>query len=77
MATVNFSVPEDVKKKFDRAFAGKNKSRVIADLMAQAVEEQLVQKRRSQAIDALLNRLRTKGTVTASEARRARQTGRP
>ena len=40
MATVNFSVPEDVKKKFDRAFAGKNKSRVIADLMAQAVEAQ-------------------------------------
>ena len=42
MATVNFSVPEEVKKKFDRAFAGKNKSRVIADLMSQAVEEQLV-----------------------------------
>ncbi len=77
MATVNFSVPEDVKRKFDRAFAGKNKSRVIADLMAQAVEEQLVQKRRSQAIDALLSRCRTKRTVTASEVLRARHTGRP
>ncbi len=77
MATVNFSVPEDVKKKFDRAFAGKNKSRVIADLMAQAVEEQLMQKRRSGAIDALLGRRRTKRPVTASEVRRARETGRP
>ncbi|MDP9132783.1 MAG: hypothetical protein M3M98_06590 [Nitrospirota bacterium] len=77
MATVNFSVPEDVKKKFDRAFAGKNKSRVIADLMAQAVEEQLMQKRRSEAIDALLGRRRTKRPVTASEVRRARETGRP
>jgi hypothetical protein len=46
MATVNFSVPENVKRKFDKAFAGKNKSRVIADLMAQAIEEQHVQKRR-------------------------------
>ena len=77
MATVNFSVPEDVKRKFDRAFAGKNKSRVIADLMAQAVEEQMVQRRRSQAIDALLGRRRTKRPVTASEVRRARETGRP
>ncbi len=54
MATVSFSIPEDVKKKFDRAFAGKNKSRVIADLMAQAVEEQLMQKRRSEATVALV-----------------------
>ncbi len=77
MATVSFSIPEDVKKKFDRAFAGKNKSRVIADLMAQAVEEQLMQKRRSEATDALLGRRRTKRPVTASEVRRARETGRP
>jgi hypothetical protein len=34
MATVNFSVPEDGKREFDKAFAGKNKSRVIADLMS-------------------------------------------
>lgn len=77
MATVNFSVPEDVKKKFDRAFAGKNKSRVIADLMAQAVENQLVQKRRNAAIDALLGRRRTKRPVVTSDVRRARDAGRP
>ena len=76
MATVNFSVPEDVKKKFDKAFAGKNKSRVIAELMTQAVEEQLLQKRRSEAIDALLSRRRTKRPVTASDIRRARDRGR-
>lgn len=76
MATVNFSVPEEVKKKFERAFAGKNKSRVIADLMTQAVEEQLMLKRRGEAIDALLERRRTKRPVTAREIRRARVTGR-
>ena len=77
MATVNFSVPEDVKREFDRAFAGKNKSRVIADLMAQAVEEQHVQKRRSKAIDALLARRRTRRPVTAKQIRRTREAGRP
>ncbi len=65
-----------MKKKFDRAFAGKNKSRVIADLMAQAVEEQLILKRRSEAIDALLGRRRIKRPVAASQLRRARETGR-
>jgi hypothetical protein len=77
MATVNFSVPEDIKKNFDKAFAGRNKSRVIADLMAQAIEEQHVQKRRSKAIDALLARRRTKRPVTAKQVRRAREAGRP
>ncbi|MCC6967805.1 MAG: hypothetical protein IT391_16145 [Nitrospira sp.] len=76
MATVNFSVPEDVKKEFDRAFAGKNKSRVIADLMAQAVQDQLMLKRRSEAIDSLLSRRRTKRPVRAADIRRARESGR-
>lgn len=46
MATVNFSVPEQVKKLFNATFSGKNKSQVIADLMLKAVEEQRRQKRR-------------------------------
>ena len=33
MATVNFSVPDDVKVAFDKAFVGQNKSAIIADLM--------------------------------------------
>ena len=76
MATVSFSIPEAVKKRFDRTFAGKNKSRVIADLMSQAVEEQLVQKRRSEAIDALLGRRRSRLPVPMRDLRRARESGR-
>ena len=38
MATVNFSVPEDVKASFNRAFKGRNKSAVIAELMREAVD---------------------------------------
>jgi hypothetical protein len=49
MATVNFSVPDDVKARFNRAFAGQNKSQIIADLMMRAVEEQALKKRRARA----------------------------
>ena len=33
MATVNFSVPADVKEAFDKVFARQNKSAVLAELM--------------------------------------------
>jgi predicted nucleic acid-binding protein len=37
MPTVNFSVPDDVKRAFNAAFDGQNKSAVIAELMREAV----------------------------------------
>lgn len=54
MATMNFSVPGDVKAAFDKAFTGKNKSAVLSDLMHQAIEEQRRRQRRSRAIARLL-----------------------
>jgi hypothetical protein len=39
MATVNFSVPADVKEAFDKTFARQNKSAVLTEFMRQAVEE--------------------------------------
>lgn len=38
MATVNFSVPNEVKRAFDWAFEGENESAAIARLMRQAAE---------------------------------------
>ena len=40
MATVNFSVPEDIKQEFNRVFAGPNKSAIVADLLRQAIENE-------------------------------------
>lgn len=77
MATVNFSVPEEVKKQFNRAFARENKSGIIARLMMQAVEERRVQKERARAIDAVLRRRRTQRPVSDAEIRAARIAGRP
>jgi hypothetical protein len=77
MATVNFSVPEGVKRMFNKAFAGKNKSRVIADLMVRAVEEREVQKRRAKAIEGLLKLRGKKSGFSDEEIRAAREYGRP
>jgi hypothetical protein len=55
MATMNFSVPDDVKQEFLDTFAGENKSAVIAWLMQQAVEDRKRQQTRDAAIEALLD----------------------
>jgi len=53
MATVNFSVPEEVKESFNRTFQGRNKSAIMADLMRRAVADVQAQESRRQAIQAL------------------------
>ncbi len=77
MATVNFSVPEDVKQAFNEAFGGQNKSAVLTRLMRQAVEQRHRAQRRAAAIDALLRLRRRQRPVTDREVRKARRIGRP
>jgi len=77
VATVNFSVPQDIKDAFDKTFARQNKSAVLADLMRQAVEERRRRKRVARAIDKILTlrtRMRPVGDRTLRAARRQ---GRP
>lgn len=73
MAVVNFSVPEKVKRMFNAAFAGRNKSAVIAELMARAVEEHKARLMREKAIDRLLARRGTKRAVKSADIRAARR----
>jgi len=54
MATVNYSIPDDVKELFNTAFAGANRSAVISGLMQQAAEHELRIKSRRESVDALL-----------------------
>ena len=54
MATVNFSVPSDVKEAFDKAFRRQNKSAVLTELMRQAVDERQRRQRRAKAVEKLL-----------------------
>ena len=77
MATVNFSVPEDVKRAFNEAFADQNRSAVLTRLMRQAVAELRRAQRRAAAVDAMLRLRRRQRPVTDRELHRARRAGRP
>lgn len=76
MATVNFSIPSEIKIRFNQVFANQNKSHLIAELMKQAIEEHERQQQRAHAIDALL-KLRAKQKPVSDKAiRSAREEGR-
>lgn len=72
MATVNYSVPDDVKQAFNEAFNGRNKSAIIAELMRRAVEEERLKARRARAVDNLLARREQRPAVSEGEVRRVR-----
>jgi hypothetical protein len=77
MATVNFSVPDDVKDRFNKAFAGRNKSQIIAELMDRAVQEQALKKRRAKAVDGLMRRRTRRSSASTRAIQKAREAGRP
>lgn len=77
MATVNFSVPDDVKAAFDRTFRGQNKSAVIAELMRKAVDETKLRKRREEVFRLLTERRSQRPSLSDKDLRRARSRGRP
>ena len=77
MATMNFSVPDDVRAAFNKAFAGTNKSALLTGLIRQAVEERQRQKRRARAISRLLELRGQLKPVRHSQVTRARRSQRP
>lgn len=77
MATVNFSVPDEVRDAFNEAFAGQNKSAVIAALMREAVRRRQRQARSRAAIRRILERRAQAPLVTADELDQVRREGRP
>lgn len=77
MATVNFSVPDDVKEAFNIAYQGQNKSAVIADLMCEAVERAERKQRSHDAISRIMARRKHAPSLTDEQIRSAREDGRP
>jgi hypothetical protein len=72
MATVNFSVPDEVKMEFDKAFGDQNKSSIIADLMRRAVRERKLQIRRERLFRQFQVARSGRPTFTSAEVRKAR-----
>jgi len=77
MATVNFSVPDDVKAEFDRVFGGQNKSAIIADLMRGAVADAKRRKQRESLFRTLTQRRADRPSLTDKQIRALRTVGRP
>ncbi len=77
MATVNFSVPEDVKTAFNETFKGRNKSAVIAELMREAVERVRRRQKGQEAIERILHRRHRAPVASGGEIRSIREEGRP
>jgi hypothetical protein len=76
MATVNFSVPDDVKAEFDKTFGGQNKSAVIAELMRKAVADAKLRKRRIDMFRTLTQRRTERPSLSDAQIRISRNSGR-
>jgi len=73
MATVNFSVPDEVKQAFNEEFSQENKSAILTRLMQLAIEENRIKKRRYDAIDAILALREKQEVVSADDISNARE----
>ena len=72
MATMNFSIPDDVKDRFNEVFEGQNKSAVVARLMVWAIEEEERSRRRAASSSGAEIKARGR-PATDEEIRRARE----
>lgn len=77
MATMNFSVPDDVKAAFNETFADQNRSAVVTQLMREAVERVEAQRRSQNAARKLLARHRNAPVRSPAALARSRAAGRP
>lgn len=77
MATINFSVPEDVKAAFNETFNHQNKSAIITELMREAIERTRSRQRSQNAISRILSRRDDAPVLTESAFRHAREDDRP
>jgi len=73
MATVSFSVPDDIRQEFNQLFEKENKSAILTRLMQQAIEEKKQQQRRQLAIDRILQLRATQAPVSAADIEQARE----
>jgi hypothetical protein len=66
MATMNFSLPDELKARFDAAFVGENKSAVLAGLLDEAIERKRRAAERQAAFDHFMEYRKTLPPVTTN-----------
>lgn len=76
MAIVNFSVPDDIKDRFNQTFSKTNKSAVVARLMQEAIEREQRKAARNLAIERIKANFAQRQTVSADEYDKAMEASR-
>jgi hypothetical protein len=76
MATMNFSVPEDVRDEFNRLFKGRNKSAILTELMRQAIRDEQLREQRRDAFREIESRRAERPPLTLRQITAARKAGR-
>lgn len=72
MATMNFSIPDDIKERFNQAFADANKSAIVAKLMEEAIEQAEHKRLSHAAVRRVLKRRQSAPAVSSEEILRLR-----
>ncbi|OGV72133.1 MAG: hypothetical protein A3B82_00365 [Methylophilales bacterium RIFCSPHIGHO2_02_FULL_57_10] len=72
MATMNFSIPDDVKERFNQTFANANKSAVVTRLLEQAIEQAERKQQSMAAAKRILERRKTAPYASTEEILRIR-----
>lgn len=72
MATMNFSIPDDIKERFNQTFANANKSAVVTRLLEQAIEQVERKQRSDDAVQRILERRKAVPYASTDEILRIR-----
>ena len=72
MATMNFSIPDDVKERFNQTFVNSNKSAIVAQLLEEAIERAERKQRSDLAIQRILAIRKSNAPASAKAILRTR-----
>mgnify|MGYP000979726144 CR=1 FL=1 len=73
MGTMNFSIPDDLKARFNEVFKDENKSAVISRLIREEIERRQLMTQRRKANDALDAIRASAPPIDQAEIRKLRQ----
>lgn len=72
MATMNFSIPDDVKKRFNQIFGAANKSAIVTQLLEEAIERSERKRRSDLAVKSILTIRKSSAPVSTKKILRTR-----
>ena len=71
MATMSFSIPNDVKERFNQTFAKANKSAIVTQLLEEAIDRAEHKRRSDEAVQRILAIRKSNTPAMTSEVLRA------